>query len=160
MSSAEFAEFRLGVIKTYAADRVPAGDWDPRVAEELATTETDDLLPDGVDTRGMLLFIAEGQDHTAVGSVWVALEHPRLNGAWIYFIEIAADYRNHGYGRALLASVEAEVGRRGIPSIGLSVFSFNQDARRLYESSGYETATVQMRKALVAAEAEPAGLDE
>ena len=96
----------------------------------------------------MLLLAAETPSAGLIGIVWVALEHERKNGAWIYQIEIVPEQRGHGYGQALLRAVEREVEQRGCKSIGLNVFGGNVVARSLCESSGYEIASLHMRKKL------------
>jgi hypothetical protein len=52
MTSAEFAAYRERCIRDYAAEQVRAGNWNSSQAEALAAKQTDDLLPDGVDTPG------------------------------------------------------------------------------------------------------------
>jgi ribosomal protein S18 acetylase RimI-like enzyme len=132
----------------YAGEHIRAGNWSPDRAEELAAKQTDDLLPDGVHTHGMLLLAAETSSAGLIGMVWVALEHERAGSAWIYDIEIVAEQRGHGYGRSLLRAVEREVEQRAGKSIGLNVFGGNAVARHLYESSGYEITSLHMRKTL------------
>jgi ribosomal protein S18 acetylase RimI-like enzyme len=148
MTAAEFAAFRERAIREYAEEHVRAGDWSPDQAEELAAKETDGLLPRGHETPGMLLLVAETPSGNVIGIVWVALEREGKEGAWIYDIEIVPDQRGRGYGRALLRAAEREVEERGGRSIGLNVFGGNAVARHLYESSGYETTSLQMRKSL------------
>jgi ribosomal protein S18 acetylase RimI-like enzyme len=148
MTPPEFDVFRRRAIMEYAAEHVRAADWSPDRAEQLAEKETDDLLPNGVDTPGMLLLVAENNSAEVIGLVWVALERQEGPGAWIYDIEIVPEQRGRGYGRALLEAAEREVKRRGVQSLGLNVFGGNLVARGLYESSGYEITSIQMRKSL------------
>jgi ribosomal protein S18 acetylase RimI-like enzyme len=148
MTAAEFAAFRQRTITEYAAEHVRIGDWSPDRAEELASRETDHLLPDGMDTPGMLLLAAETAGAGLIGVLWVAFEEEHKNGAWIYDIEIVPEHRGRGYGRALLLAAEREVERRGCDAIGLNVFATNAVALSLYESSGYETSSLHMRKKL------------
>jgi ribosomal protein S18 acetylase RimI-like enzyme len=148
MTAIEFARFRDRAIKEYAASHVRAGDWPAETAAESAAKETDDLLPDGVDTAGMLLLVAERANGDVVGSVWIALQRPGIQGAWIYDIEIEAEHRGQGFGRMLLEAAELEMQRRGAESVALNVFGANAPARRLYESAGYDVASLQMRKVL------------
>ena len=54
MTVAEFPAYRERTISNYAAEHVRAGNWSPSQAEELAAQQTDQLLPDGVETAGML----------------------------------------------------------------------------------------------------------
>jgi ribosomal protein S18 acetylase RimI-like enzyme len=56
--------------------------------------------------------------------------------------------RGKGYGRALLRAAEEQAAQQGIDTIGLNVFGSNAVARELYQSSGYETASLHLRKQL------------
>jgi ribosomal protein S18 acetylase RimI-like enzyme len=148
MTSAEFAVYREQSIRHYAAEQVRAGNWSSGQAEALAGTQLVALLPDGVDTPGMLLLVGEAESGAVIGTVWVELQHGQTAGAWIYDLQVAPQERGHGYGRALLSAAEREVERRGITSIALNVFAGNAVARDLYESSGYRITSLSMRKAL------------
>jgi ribosomal protein S18 acetylase RimI-like enzyme len=148
MTAAEFNSFRAGLIRRYAAEHVSAGDWAPEQAEDRAARGTDDLLPGGPSTPGMLLLSAEAPDGEPVGMVWVGLDRPLPGGAWIYDIEINPEHRGKGYGRALLQGAEQESTKQGAKAIGLNVFGANTIARKLYESSGYQVTATQMRKDL------------
>ncbi len=148
MTPPEFDGFRQRLIREYAAEHVRAGNWSPDRAEQLAAKETDDLLPDGLHTTGMLFLVGESAGGEVIGVAWVALERRQGPGAWIYDIEIVPEQRGRGYGRALLNAAEGEVKSRGGDSIGLNVFGPNAVARGLYESSGYEITSIQMRKGL------------
>ncbi len=148
MTAAEFKAFRSRTVMEYAAAHVDAGDWAADRAEGLAAEQTDSLLPDGVDTPGMMLLAGESEHHGVVGFAWVALDHDEKRGAWLYDIEVVADQRGRGYGRALLQAVEQVLRRCGVGSIGLNVFAGNSIARTLYESTGYQTTSLHMRKTL------------
>jgi ribosomal protein S18 acetylase RimI-like enzyme len=148
MTQEEFGTFRERAIRQYAAEHVRAGNWSPERAEELAAKETDELLPDGLNTAGMLFLVGESRTNSVVGVAWVALHREGCEGAWIYDIEVAREHRGHGYGHALLRATEREVEKHGGTSIGLNVFGDNVVARRLYEAAGYDTISVQMRKRL------------
>ena len=147
MTAEEFADYRGRTIRYYAAEQVRAGNWPSAQAEELAATATDELLPAGVETPGMLLLVAELHGVGAIGLVWVELEQELTAGAWIYDIQIAPEHRGHGYGRVLLRAAEREVQKRGVNAISLNVFGGNPIALSLYESAGYELTQAKMRKA-------------
>ena len=147
MTVAEFETYRARLVPEYAADHVRAGDWTVDEAEALAAREIDDLLPAGPDSPGMLLLVASRPGGEPVGVVWVALDR-RPGEAWIYDIEVNAEHRGKGYGRALLEAAEREAARQGSRAIGLNVFGPNTVARRLYESSGYQITAMNMRKDL------------
>lgn len=149
MTPDEFDAYRRRSVSTFAAERVRAGDWCPDQALELAEKETDGLLPDGVQTPGMVLLVGESAGQL-VGIVWAGPAPRRGAGWWIYDIEVVPDKRGRGYGRALLEAAEHEIRCRGGDTVGLNVFGSNDAARRLYESSGYALTSAQMRKPLIA----------
>jgi ribosomal protein S18 acetylase RimI-like enzyme len=148
MTPDEFAAFRARAVAGYAQAHVESGDWSPDRAQHLAAEETDSLLPDGLDTAGMLLVCAETEEHGVVGRAWVALEHAEKSGAWIYDIEIEEEHRGKGLGRALLRGVERLARERGVDAVGLNVFADNRPARALYAAEGYQTTSLHMRKTL------------
>ena len=148
MSGPEFEAFRSRTVTEYAAAHVASGDWSADRAEGHAAEQTESLLPEGVDTPGMLLLTAESEQDGVVGLAWVALEHGEKRGAWIYDIEIVPAQRGKGYGRALLHAVEQLVIEHGVDRVGLNVFAGNSVARKLYESTGYQATSLHMRKTL------------
>ena len=150
MTSVEFDSLRERLVREYAAEHVAAGNWDPEVAEARAAEETDRLLPQGVDTPGVRILMAETPDGDAVGFLWLALERqPGMGGgAWIYDIEIFPEHRGRGFGRALLAAADSEAAAHGVDSVGLNVFGSNMIARTLYESAGYRISAMQLQKRL------------
>jgi ribosomal protein S18 acetylase RimI-like enzyme len=147
MTWEEFDAYRRRSVHTYAAEHVQAGDWSPDQALELAEKETDELLPDGVETPGMVLLVGESAGQM-IGIVWAGPAPRQRPGWWIYDLEVVPDERGRGYGRALLNAAEREIERRGGDTVGLNVFGGNDTARRLYESSGYEITSAQMSKRL------------
>ena len=96
----------------------------------------------------MLVLMAGTSGGDTVGLVWVALDRPRPGEAWIYDIEVNPEHRGKGYGRALLVAAEQEAAKHGSKAIGLNVFGANAVARTLYESSGYQITSMNMRKEL------------
>ena len=74
MTPEEFSAWRERVIPEYAAEHVRAGNWSAEEAESRAAKQTDELLPDGPDTPGMLFLAAETPTAEMVGIAWVALE--------------------------------------------------------------------------------------
>jgi ribosomal protein S18 acetylase RimI-like enzyme len=148
MTQEEFSRYRRGTISEYAAGQVRAGTWSAEQAEQRAAKQTDDLLPDGAETEGMALLVAETSGEV-VGMVWAGPAPEERAGWWIYDIEVVPAQRGRGYGRALLRAAEREAQRRGVDSIGLNVFGGNAVALGLYESSGYQVAAIRMHKRLV-----------
>jgi ribosomal protein S18 acetylase RimI-like enzyme len=86
---------------------------------------------------------------TTVGYLWIGPDTSDDDGAWwIWDILIDADKRGRGLGRRTMALGEEYARTQGAHTLGLSVFGFNTGARGLYESLGYETTSVKMRKRL------------
>lgn len=145
---AEFDAYRRRRVSEYAAAQVEAGTWQPEEAQELAAQASERLLPDGVKTEAALLLAAEQTDGTVIGFAWVALEHQATGRAWLNSVEILPEHRGRGFGRALLAAVERELRASGIKQLDLSVLGSNPVGRRLYDTSGYTTVALHMRKTL------------
>jgi ribosomal protein S18 acetylase RimI-like enzyme len=150
MTTEEFGPFRERLTRDYAADHVNAGDWPEEGSHTRALEDFHQLLPEGLATSTMLLVIAETADQTLVGHLWLGLDRPAEHGggAWIYFIGVDESQRGLGFGRRLLQAAEDTVVAHGGAALGLNVFGPNTVARNLYESAGYQTMTVQMRKVL------------
>jgi len=147
MTPEEFAAYRRRSIAKYTAKHVRAGTWSQEAAERRAAREAEELLPGGIDTPGMVLLVGETAD-AVVGLVWVGPAPQQRPGWWIYDIQVIAEQRRHGYGRALLHAAEREIERRGGDAVSLNVFGWNNAARRLYESSGYEVRAILMGRDL------------
>jgi ribosomal protein S18 acetylase RimI-like enzyme len=119
------------------------GEAEARAARKLA-----ELLPRGADTEGALLRTAMAGG-TPVGWVWAGLPTPPRPGmGWLHNIDIDEAYRSRGYGRAVIAAIEAELVRRGVRRMGLTVHGYDVGARRFYERLGYEVQSQQMAKVL------------
>jgi ribosomal protein S18 acetylase RimI-like enzyme len=152
MTDTEFAAFRVRAIHDYATEKVAAGEWPQERAAALAERQTDTLLPDGKDTDGMFIVMAEAEQVGPVGYAWLALEGPEVSSAWIYDIAIDEEHRGKGYGRALLNGLEGVARARGLSSIALNVFAGNDYARALYERAGFQATSIHMSKRLDDAE--------
>ncbi|NPV56557.1 MAG: GNAT family N-acetyltransferase [Anaerolineae bacterium] len=61
---------------------------------------------------------------------------------------VAEGKRGQGIGRALMLACDDWARQQGLSEIDLSVYEFNQPARRLYESLGYQTYKRHMSKNL------------
>lgn len=155
MTDNEFAAFRARVIHDYAIEKVAAGEWPRERASTLAEQQTDALLPDGKNTDGMFIVMADAEEVGPVGYAWLALKGPDVSSAWIYDIAIDEEHRGKGYGRALLNGLEQVARERDLDSIALNVFARNEYARALYERAGYEPTSIHMSKRLDDVEESP-----
>jgi len=150
MTADEYDAWQFALAEDYAAEKVAAGAWAAEGAVQRALDESAALLPQGLATPRTLIWRAEAEDGRPVGRAWVTLDHPRgaPDTAFLYDIEVDEGERGRGFGRALLAAVEAAVRATGAGALELNVFGTNDTAVNLYASSGYRTTTQQMRKPL------------
>lgn len=148
MTAAEYDEWQHALAVDYAAEKVAAGTWAEEGSVQRALDESAALLPAGLATERTLILRAVADDGRPVGRAWVALDHPRgaPGTAFLYDIEVDEGERGKGYGRALLAAVEAAAREAGASALELNVFGTNDTAVNLYATSGYRTTTQQMRK--------------
>ncbi|MFU8875283.1 GNAT family N-acetyltransferase, partial [Micromonospora sp. SL4-19] len=90
-------------------------------------------------TERQRLLVAEDTTGQVVGHAWVGLEDPQTrttDRAWLHDISVEEPYRRSGYGRAILAAVEAVARVAGATRLGLNVFGHNLPAISLYLASG------------------------
>jgi len=150
MTDTEYAAFLGRLLPTYAADIAEAKGLSADAARADASKQLDELLADGMNTPGQLLYTAVDDEARAVGVLWLSTATP--GGAptgFIYDIEVHESQRGKGYGRQIMLFAEQECRRHGLGSIRLNVFGPNLVARQLYESLGYEITSQNMAKRLV-----------
>ncbi|MEO8094618.1 MAG: GNAT family N-acetyltransferase [Pseudolysinimonas sp.] len=150
MTDVECDAWQIELARVFVEEAVAAGRSMPEDAVERELTETRELLPQGASTPRMLVLMAVDADRNPVGRAWAGLDHPRgqPDTAFLYDIEVAAQLRGTGLGRELLAAVERAVADAGVGSLALNVFGNNPTAIGLYDSAGYQTTSIQMRKSL------------
>lgn len=130
----------------YARDLVALGH-----TSEDAYRQADESMvhsfPSGTPTKDHAVFDVVGDAGVSVGYLWIGPDSSDDAGAWwIWDIVIDADQRGRGLGRTAMLLGEEYAKAQGAHTLGLSVFGFNTGARGLYESLGYETTSVKMRK--------------
>jgi ribosomal protein S18 acetylase RimI-like enzyme len=115
-------------------------------AEAEAVRDFATVLLEGLQTKGHWLYVIEA-DGQSVGCLWFAERD--LDGrptAFLYDVHIDEDARGHGYGRAAMRTLETTVKPMGVSRIDLNVFGDNTTAISLYQSLGYQTLAMGMRK--------------
>lgn len=149
MSADTFDQWRVGAFRGYAADKVRVGTWPAEGAEERADREFTGLLPQGVTTPDHELRSIVNGSGEVVGMLWFGpLRETDRGTCFIWDIEVLAEARGRGYGRAALLALEPVARDLGYHEIGLHVFGDNDVARNLYRTSGYAETDVMMRKTL------------
>ncbi|MFI6850340.1 GNAT family N-acetyltransferase [Kitasatospora sp. NPDC050467] len=106
-------------------------------------------FPSGAPRPGHVVLDVVDGTGAAVGYLWIGPGTSDDAGAWwVWDIAIDADERGRGFGRMAMVLGEEYARAQGAHTLGLSVFGFNTGARGLYESLGYETASVKTLKRL------------
>ena len=132
----------------YARDLVAAGKR-PEVAAREAAEGMAESFPNGRPSPGHAVFDVVDDSGTAVGYLWIGPDTSGDDGSWwIWDVLVDAEHRGRGLGRQAMLLGEEYARAQGAHTIGLNVFAFNASARRLYESLGYQPASIRMRKRL------------
>lgn len=150
MTATDFAAWSEQSVAGYAAEKVCSGEWTAATALDLARESFAKILPQGFNTADhyFYLVIDEANGHRC-GHLWFARQG---ESAYLYDIAIAAEFRGKGHGRATMRLFESAASKLGLRSLRLHVFGHNRVARSLYESLGYETTDLWMRKQLSSAQ--------
>lgn len=123
-----------------------------KLARERARQGTAQFLPDGLDTAGHHLVVAENRSGEVVGNAWIGPDPRQASGtagsAWLYDINVLPAFRRRGYGSAVLSAAEELVAREGWTSLGLNVFGGNEAAIALYRRNGYDVSSMTLRKSV------------
>ncbi|MBB2975473.1 ribosomal protein S18 acetylase RimI-like enzyme [Microbacterium endophyticum] len=148
ISAQQFPSWRKQCYAEYAADLIAAGEAPP-VADQHAADSLERAFPIGAPTADNAVFNLVHDTHDRVGYLWIGRDTSGDPTAWwVWDILVEPEYRGKGYGRAAIRLAEGHARGEGARSLGLSVFGHNGAARALYESLGFETTTVKMRKQL------------
>ena len=132
----------------YARDLVATGrpeEW----AHRHAVDGMAESFPGGAPMPGHEVFEVVDDAGVAVGYLWIGPDTSGDAGAWwIWDVLVEPEHRGRGLGREAMRLAEEHARTQGAHAIGLNVFAFNAAARGLYESLGYETASMRMAKRL------------
>ena len=113
---------------------------------------TTHFLPQGRDTAGHHLVVAENEAGEVVGDAWVGPDPQDATGtadsAWLYDINVFERFRRNGYGSAILAAAEELVAGEGRTRLGLNVVGDNDAAIAMYRRNGYHVSSLQLDKPL------------
>ncbi|RAJ29184.1 acetyltransferase (GNAT) family protein [Kitasatospora sp. SolWspMP-SS2h] len=152
MTPEEYPAWQEVSIAGYRQDLISAG-LDPDEATARAEGDHRRALPVGLSTVGTVLRRLLDADGRVLGTIWVTLHQDRLPDgsplAWVLLVEVAAEHRGRGHGRALMRIAERECLRAGVRHLGLNVFRDNAVAIGLYESLGYRTTRHVLSKPLL-----------
>lgn len=115
----------------------------PEEAEDRAYEELRPLLRQehaSADEKGHRRWTATNTAGESVGWLWVTPPRAGMpsDSAFLYQITVKPGQRRKGYGRAMLAAVEATLKADGVAELRLNTYDTNMPARQLYAGAGYE----------------------
>jgi ribosomal protein S18 acetylase RimI-like enzyme len=148
MTEDEFEQWWAGSVESFAQNLARATGISLDAARERARLQGGEMLPMGVRSADVWLMTICDDDDAAAGALWIGRQPGRDDCAFIYDIAVAESRRGEGLGRAAMLAAEDLVRDAGFREIGLSVFGFNEPARRLYDSLDYRVVATQMTKRL------------
>ena len=142
LNEESFQNYLKGTLISYAEAHVRAGNWEVSESIQRAEEQIRQLLPQGFSTEGHhFLKIVDDVTEEKVGVIWFAkVENEEEKVVFLYDLVIEKRFRQHGYGKQALYSLEKRVSTQGFNAIYLHVFAFNQVAKSLYDDLGYEVA--------------------
>lgn len=143
MSEQRFTIWSKRIWELYEQELIDSG-IKPDAAKKQCDEGREASMPNGVLQPGNEV-LEPFHNNESVGVVWLWIEGTEW---FIYDIDIDEEHRGKGLGRATMQAIEAYVRQQGGTAIGLAVFSFNEIAKSLYDSEGYETTRFQMKKKL------------
>ncbi|MFE9042132.1 GNAT family N-acetyltransferase [Streptomyces sp. NPDC012421] len=149
MTDVEYAGWEAEARESFARSWMDRGVPEAQ-ARAKAEASHRELLPRGLATPGTAIRVAV-LDGRVAGHVWTGVRvlEPGVSAGYVYRVEVDAELRGRGYGRALMLVAERMTREAGETLLGLHVFADNTPAVRLYESLGYRTTFVNSAKPLL-----------
>ncbi|WP_172979700.1 GNAT family N-acetyltransferase [Agromyces agglutinans] len=134
-------------MREYEEARLEAGD-SPESADAARAQSEARFFPDGRLIEGHLLYTVE-VDGEEAGWLWIGPWDSRgTEDWWVYDLRVLDEFQRRGIAREVMRRADEIAREHGAKSIGLNAFATNVPAIALYESLGYLTAALHMRKEL------------
>ena len=143
MTPPDVSHWNQRIWNVYCEELMRSGMPEALAKVECSATK-ESTFPNGILAKGNFLLKVR-LDEENIGNVWLV---EKGNAWFIYDIEIIETRRREGLGRKTMHLIEEFVRERDGVSINLSVFEFNQIAKKLYESEGFATVRTSMKKNL------------
>ena len=145
MSKSTQDEYFRRTWEAYRDDIIKAGITLEQAEENVKQTQ-ESVLTNGILNSNQYIFDVNFNE-IKIGILWLVHRVEIKEGNWyIYDIEIEEGERGKGLGKLTMLAAENFVKSQRGDTLGLNVFGFNIAARKLYESLGYETLAIQMKK--------------
>lgn len=136
-------------IPNLAAEQVRTGAWQEQDALERSKAAVERFLPQGFQTPGHF-FLDLVEVDKRVGMLWLFVDPVAGHKtAYLYHVLIEEAHRGRGLGSQAMKLAEGEARDRGCTALELTVFPWNQAARRLYAKLGYTELNIRMGKRLL-----------
>jgi ribosomal protein S18 acetylase RimI-like enzyme len=148
MAEAEFPAWRELAIEHHAGQVSRASGKEIESAIDESRELLAKVLPAGLATPAMQLFVVMSDPDREVGWLWLGQSPQDPGRGFVFDILIDPDVRGEGYGRVAMHAAEQVFREQGKSSIGLDVAGGNDIARALYESLGYRPIITSMAKTL------------
>jgi ribosomal protein S18 acetylase RimI-like enzyme len=158
MTRKDLDAFIEAQVADYARERVLDGSWSGRSALERAWAGLVRVIgweQEAMHAERQRLLTAITSSGEAVGWLWVKLGPPGSWGQHAFLCQMTVEraVRRQGYGRAMLAALEAMLTAERFAELRLNVCETNLSAKALYDAAGFEAvaqhATMrQLRKTL------------
>jgi GNAT superfamily N-acetyltransferase len=144
----EMADF-IAVQQAGYIDELIAAGKRPDDARRIVTAQAEQLFPEGRPAAGHVVYRVLDDHGQPAGALWIGpAELGQNHTYWVFKIEIDPSHRGTGLGRAAMILAEQVARGGGAVELGLSVFAHNTVAHHLYQSIGYQTTALTMRKPL------------
>ena len=131
----EFSRYEEWSIGAYAERLIRSGTETKADALAVSAEEFEELLPDGIDTPDNFFYYAENEFGDNVGFVW--LTFTEKDEVFLGDFGVSPDYREQGYGGAILRALEAKLQKEGVYRVSTHVFDCEKTILRLYKDCGY-----------------------
>jgi ribosomal protein S18 acetylase RimI-like enzyme len=143
MSATDLEAFIDEEVADYADEQVLNGTWSRREALERSRGALVRVIAwehAAVRAERQRLLTARDVDGARVGWLWIKLgpEGPWSTSAFLCQMTVVRSWRHHGYGRSMLAALEALLAGEGISDLFLNVCETNLPAKSLYVAAGYQ----------------------
>ena len=147
MTKNQFNSYVSQEIKRYAMENVNAGYWPRKDSIKMSKEAHEQLIPQGLSTKGHFFFCIYDRDDRKIGYIWFAIiRRPRTREAFIYDFFIIKRYRGKGMGRMTLEEASREARKLSASKLSLHVFAHNSVAKALYEKVGFSVDSMNMSK--------------
>ena len=97
------------------------------------------LLPNGLQTRGHIFWVAENSEGADVAFIWIGIALPGIppGARFLFDIVVRPEHRREGYARHVLTRLLAELAGDRTESVILQTRADNAPALALYGSLGF-----------------------